>query len=117
MLVCQYMVNGGGKYNKLIVGYLPTIFPWISGRIRDRKYWLFGRKDAEGRQEWTRECEETVRILYNNPSIVVWVPFNEGWGQFDANKTTELIRTLDDSRLIDQASGWYDQKEEILEYT
>lgn len=110
MLVWQDMVNGGGKYNKLIVGYLPTIFPWISGRIRDRKYWLFGRKDAEGRQEWTRECEETVRILYNNPSIVVWVPFNEGWGQFDANKTTEFIRTLDDSRLIDQASGWYDQK-------
>ena len=48
--------------------------------------------------------------LYNNPSIVVWVPFNEGWGQFDAKKITSLIRSLDDTRLIDQASGWYDQK-------
>lgn len=110
MLVWQDMVNGGGNYNKLLVGYLPTIFPWMAGLIKDRRYSLFGRKAVEGREEWTRECEETVRLLYNNPSIIVWVPFNEGWGQFDANKATELIRSIDESRLIDQASGWYDQK-------
>ncbi|TAH70869.1 MAG: glycoside hydrolase family 2 [Anaerolineaceae bacterium] len=110
MLVWQDMVNGGGNYNKLLVGYLPTIFPWVAGLISDRCYLIFGRKNAEGRQEWTRECEETVKHLYNNPSIVVWVPFNEGWGQFDAKKITSLIRSLDDTRLIDQASGWYDQK-------
>lgn len=54
--------------------------------------------------------KKTVVHLYNHPSIVVWVPFNEGWGQFDAKKVTSLIRSLDDTRLIDQASGWYDQK-------
>lgn len=110
MLVWQDMVNGGGKYNKLLVGYLPTLFPGISGLISDRWHFLFGRKNIDGRKEWIRECEETIQLLYNNPSIVVWVPFNEGWGQFDAKKTTSLIRSLDDTRLIDQASGWYDQK-------
>ena len=35
MLVWQDMVNGGGRYNQLLVGYLPTIFPWVSGLISD----------------------------------------------------------------------------------
>ena len=51
-----------------------------------------------------------IKTLYNHPSIVCWVPFNEGWGQFDAEKITEEIRRMDNTRLIDQASGWYDQK-------
>jgi len=109
MLVWQDMVNGGGKYNMVTVGYLPTLFPGINGHIKDKKYSLFGRKNAEGRKEWLRECEETVNLLYNSPSVVAWVPFNEGWGQFDANEVTDLIRSIDKTRLIDQASGWYDQ--------
>jgi len=44
------------------------------------------------------------------PSIVLWVPFNEGWGQFDAKKACESILALDASRPIDHASGWHDQK-------
>ncbi len=109
MLVWQDMVNGGEKYNKLLVGYLPTLFPAIASRIKDRHYHWFGRANAEGRREWLAECEATVRLLYNHPSIVVWVPFNEGWGQFDALKVKELLRGMDPSRLIDHASGWYDQ--------
>ena len=42
-------------------------------------------------------------------SIGCWVPFNEGWGQFDAAGAVQAIRTLDDTRLVDEASGWYDQ--------
>lgn len=110
MLVWQDMVNGGEGDNKLLVGYLPTLFPGISGLIKDRPYFLFGRSKAEGRKEWIRECEQTVKTLYNHPSIIVWVPFNEGWGQFDARKITSLIRDIDDTRLIDEASGWYDQR-------
>jgi hypothetical protein len=110
MLVWQDMVNGGGRYNQLLVGYLPTIFPWVSGLISDKYHFLFGRKSAEGRLEWVKECEETVKLLYNSPSVIVWVPFNEGWGQFDAERITSLIRSLDNTRLIDQSSGWYDQK-------
>ena len=47
--------------------------------------------------------------LYNFPSIIAWVPFNEGWGQFDSEKVTKYIRDYDSTRLIDSASGWYDQ--------
>jgi Beta-galactosidase/beta-glucuronidase len=109
MLVWQDMVNGGEKYRLWLVGYLPTLFPGIASRIRDRHYRLFGRANAQGRKEWQSECRETVTLLYNSPSIIVWVPFNEGWGQFDARKAYELIRELDMTRLVDHASGWFDQ--------
>lgn len=109
MIVWQDMVNGGGKYNQLLVGYLPTLFPRITRRVKDRHYRLFGRADMAGRLEWITECEATVKHLYNCPCIAVWVPFNEGWGQFDANNAVKLIRELDETRLIDHASGWYDQ--------
>jgi hypothetical protein len=110
MLVWQDIVNGGGRYKLLLVGYLPTLFPGIASRIKDKHYRLFGRRDEAGRREWTEECKATVRLLYNQSSLAVWVPFNEGWGQFDALKAVELIRSLDDTRLIDHASGWYDQQ-------
>ncbi len=110
MIVWQDMVNGGEKYNMLLVGYLPTLFPGIASRIKDSHYRWFGRKNPEGRREWSAECEATVRLLYNHPSIAVWVPFNEGWGQFDAKKAVELIRGMDRTRLIDHASGWFDQQ-------
>lgn len=110
MLVWQDMVNGGEDYNPWIVGNLPTIFPWLQSRIKDSHYSLFGRKSEEGRLEWIRECEETVAHLYNCPSIIVWVPFNEAWGQFDATKAYQRIHDMDPNRLIDHASGWYDQQ-------
>lgn len=109
VIVWQDMVNGGTDYNTLLVGYLPTLFPGIASRIKDRHYRWFGRKEKEGRREWSMECRETVELLYNSPSIAVWVPFNEGWGQFDAKEAYNLIRELDATRLIDHASGWYDQ--------
>jgi hypothetical protein len=39
----------------------------------------------------------------------MWVPFNEGWGQFDALEAVRRIRELDSTRTIDHASGWHDQ--------
>ncbi|HWT77058.1 MAG TPA: glycoside hydrolase family 2 TIM barrel-domain containing protein [Mobilitalea sp.] len=110
ILVWQDMVNGGEAYNSLLVGYLPTLFPRIAGHIKDNHYRWFSRKDKQGRMEWTTECEETVHHLYNCPCIVTWVPFNEGWGQFDAKQAYERVRKLDPTRLVDHASGWYDQK-------
>lgn len=109
MIVWQDMVSGGSTYSLPIVCYLPTLFPNISGHLKDSRYKLFGRSSKEGRREWTKECLDTVDCLYNVPSIAVWVPFNEGWGQFDANHITELIRKKDPTRPIDQTSGWFDQ--------
>ncbi|MGB4657717.1 MAG: sugar-binding domain-containing protein [Mobilitalea sp.] len=110
MMVWQDMVNGGSTYNPIIVSYLPTIMPKLTDYLKDSHYRIFGRSSAVGRREWTVECEETVKLLYNCPCIAVWVPFNEGWGQFDAQKAVQLIRSLDQTRLIDHASGWFDQK-------
>jgi beta-galactosidase/beta-glucuronidase len=110
VLVWQDMVNGGEKYNMFWLGYIPTFLPSFVKKIKDNCYVLFSRANKKGRDEWTRECRKTVEHLYNCPSIAVWVPFNEGWGQFDAAKASELIKGLDKTRLIDQASGWFDQR-------
>lgn len=110
MLVWQDIVNGGGKYNTALVGYLPTLFPKLANHISDKHYWLHARKQEEGRREWVKECIETVKLLFNTPSIVAWVPFNEGWGQFDSKRVYEIIREMDATRLVDHASGWFDQQ-------
>lgn len=110
MIVWQDMVNGGGKNNMFLVGYLPTFFPFFAKMIKDKHYGLLGRENEAGREEWLKECIETVEHLYNCPSIAVWVPFNEAWGQFDAKKVYGIIRHADNTRLIDHASGWFDQK-------
>lgn len=110
MLVWQDMVNGGDRYNMLFLGYLPNFFPKAADRIKDSRYSLFSRKNERGRQEWQEDMVGTIEHLYNCPSIVVWVPFNEGWGQFDAKEAVDLIKKLDPTRLVDQASGWFDQK-------
>lgn len=110
MLVWQDMVNGGTSYNMLFLGYLPNFFPRVAERIKDNWYPFFSRRNEKGRQEWKEDLSGTIEHLYNSPSIVVWVPFNEGWGQFDSEEAVRLIKTMDSTRLIDQASGWFDQK-------
>ncbi|WP_413451036.1 DUF2804 family protein [Georgenia phoenicis] len=52
---------------------------------------------------------ETVELLRNVPSVVAWVPFNEGWGQFDAAAVAAEVAALDPTRVVDHASGWHDQ--------
>ena len=46
--------------------------------------------------------------LYNHTSICLWVPFNEGWGQFEAKEIGEFVKKYDPTRIVDHASGWYD---------
>ena len=70
---------------------------------------LLGRGSARSREEYSRELADTVSALGQHPSIGCWVPFNEGWGQFDAEKATEALRALDPTRLVDEASGWFDR--------
>ena len=52
---------------------------------------------------------ELIDQLYNVPCIGLWVLFNEGWGQFDSLRLTEKIHLADPGRLVDHASGWFDQ--------
>ena len=105
MLVWQDMPSGGGKYNPLVISV-----PLVSKKhLKDSHYGLFARKDAKGREQYYAELREMVEALYNCPCIALWVPFNEGWGQFDAKKACELIWSMDKTRTIDHASGWHDQ--------
>jgi len=60
-------------------------------------------------KQYTTELVEMVDQFRNHPSIVVWVPFNEGWGQFETGEITETIKKLDPSRLVISASGWTDR--------
>jgi len=64
---------------------------------------------VQGRESFLRELREMVELLYNCPCIAMWVPFNEGWGQFDAAKALTMVESLDRTRSIDHASGWHDQ--------
>ena len=105
MLVWQDMVSGGGRYRPFVIA-APLI---IGSFLRDDKYSKFAREDACEREVWEQEAYDTVTTLYNCTSIAMWVPFNEGWGQFDSRRITDNIRKLDDSRTIDHASGWHDQ--------
>lgn len=109
ILVWQDMVNGGTRYHHWYVTYLATIFNYSGIKVFDRPHRLLSRQHKEGRSEWWKEAVSTIRTLYSHPCIVCWVPFNEGWGQFRALFAAEQIHTLDKNRLIDHASGWFDQ--------
>ena len=110
MIVWQDMVSGGTTYHMPLVCYMPTLFPHISAHTKDHHYHLFSRADEEGRAAWEQECLDTMDHLYSIPSIAVWVPFNEGWGQFDAARIADLVKEKDPTRPVDHASGWFDQK-------
>lgn len=111
MIVWQDMVNGGMSYNYLLVTYLPALLFNKITNMKDHHYTHLARKNSRGREEFEKEAEETVKLLYNIPSIAMWVLFNEGWGQFDAANLAKKFAVLDPTRIIDHASGWFDQKE------
>ncbi|MFI6795753.1 glycoside hydrolase family 2 protein [Streptosporangium canum] len=105
MLVWQDMVNGGGDYHPLVIT-APVLTPL---RLSDRRHRWFGRADAQGRARFRTELRDTVEHLRNVVSLAVWVPFNEGWGQFDAARIAAEVAELDPTRTVDHASGWHDQ--------
>ena len=105
MLVWQDMVNGGGRYRHLVTE-LPSRRPV---RISDRLHRVYDRGDRAGREEFRDEVRATVELLRDVVSIAVWTPYNEGWGQFDANAVAREVSALDPTRQVDHVSGWVDQ--------
>ena len=69
-----------------------------------------GRNPADKRDNFERELNEMIDTLENHPSIIMWVVFNEGWGQYDTPRLTEMVKQRDPSRLVNNASGWTDKK-------
>lgn len=115
MIVWQDMISGGGAFTPKAVAVVPAfnlVFNTKKFAHKDtseKDHAFFSRSDKDGRNEYFVDSERMVEELYNVVSLGVWVPHNEGWGQFDALKATEFYRKLDPTRVIDHASGWHDQ--------
>ena len=56
--------------------------------------------------QFEQEYRNIITTLYNHPSIICWVNFNEGWGQYHTGRLTDYVRGLDKSRLVNAVSGW-----------
>ena len=99
MLVMQDMVNNG-DYSFFRDTALPTVG---LKKLNDKR---LHRSEAT-RRAFFEGMEATVSQLRNHPCIVYWTIFNEGWGQFDSQTAYEHLKTLDSTRFIDTASGWF----------
>jgi hypothetical protein len=65
---------------------------------------------AAGCTQFEVELQRMVEGRRNHPSIIMWVLFNEGWGQYDTERLAGWLKSLDNSRLVDNASGWTDKR-------
>ena len=101
MLVMQDMVNNGG-YSFLFDTALPTV--GMKTR-KDKK-----RKENRTQEFFKNHTKQTIEQLYNHPSLIAYTIFNEGWGQFNSDDLYDMVKGIDDSRLVDSTSGWFAQE-------
>ena len=99
MVVFQDMVSGG-SYSFLRDTLLPTFGMQKKDDRRMNRSEIY-------RSAFLRDMERTVSQLFSFPSICYWTIFNEGWGQFESEKCYQKLVSLDSSRVIDTASGWF----------
>jgi hypothetical protein len=66
-------------------------------------------KSAESKANYRRELKAMIDALHNFPSIVMWVPFNEGWGQHYTEDIVKWLQQYDPTRPVNEASGWHDK--------
>jgi hypothetical protein len=74
-----------------------------------------GDRSVEGKrgdEAVARQFESELRTMieqhWSHPSIILWVVFNEAWGQYDTARLTQEVKALDPSRIVNSASGWAD---------
>jgi beta-galactosidase/beta-glucuronidase len=67
------------------------------------------QRTKESAKQFQGELKALIDQKGNHPCIVFWVPFNEGWGQFDTAQVTDWIKKYDPTRLVSSASGWTDR--------
>ena len=102
MVVFQDMVNNSG-YSFLLDTVLPTIG---IKRLPDK----FKHRNKTSRKIFTEQMTATIEHLYNFPSVLYYTVFNEGWGQFTADKMYSIAKEADPTRIIDATSGWFTRK-------
>lgn len=100
MLVMQDMVNNG-PYSFI----KDTVIPTLGHKKRGDRTGLRGKR----KEIFTKHVENTIKQLYNHPSIVAYTIFNEGWGQFESDYMYTHVKSLDPTRLADSTSGWFAQ--------
>ena len=66
-------------------------------------------RSEESAAGFQRELRAMIDALHNHPSIVLWVVYNEGWGQWDTARMADWVKNYDPTRLVDSASGWADR--------
>ena len=105
MLVWQDMPSGSEFKNVVFHHVLSLLHIHLNDRFKK----LFGKTNPEGKRLYEDDLHVMLNYLKNVTSICTWVPFNEAWGQFDTKRITKMIKEIDDTRLVDHASGWSDQ--------
>lgn len=60
-------------------------------------------------EQFELELKRMIDAFHNYPSIIMWVPFNEGWGQYDTERIAAWVKDYDPTRLVNNASGWTDR--------
>jgi hypothetical protein len=64
---------------------------------------------AEAGRQYKTELQAMIEQHRNHPCIILWIVFNEGWGQHDTVRLTKWVKELDPTRLVSNASGWHDR--------
>lgn len=67
-------------------------------------------QNEQSKANYRRELKAMIDALHNFPSIVMWVPFNEGWGQHDTPEVVKWVQDYDPTRPVNEASGWTDKQ-------
>lgn len=108
MIVWQDMPSGGDTRNQTWLGFLAIAGVHLRDDTPESRRRL-GRESEEARRGFESELHQMVEHLRGETCIAGWVPFNEGWGQFEANAVAERVKRRDPYRLVSHASGWHDQ--------
>jgi beta-galactosidase/beta-glucuronidase len=106
LIVWQDMPNGG-LIDGEVIAFLNLSVGWH--RNDTRGLGRFGRAESENREEFRAELQGIIDLLHNAACIACWVPFNESWGQFQSREFADWLLSYDPTRLVDAASGWFDQ--------
>lgn len=81
--------------------------------FRDLRIQAWEKEDAKrsvnSSVQFENELKEMMDYFHSFPSIVAWVPFNEGWGQYETERVTKWVSAYDPSRIVDSPSGWTDR--------
>lgn len=101
MVVFQDMMNAG-KYNYIIDTVLPTI---------GMKKGVTHKPSQRRKEFFEKECRILCDLLYNHPSVMYYTIFNEGWGQYDADRIYKELKEYDPTRIWDATSGWFIEKD------